>query len=145
MVERKNGRVIIISSGAALGAAPYTSPYRVSKTALIRLAEIMALEVKDHGVKVFTIHPGVINSTILDSAVRTEAGKKWVPHMSAMVESGKALTGTEKCADCCVYLASGEADALSGRYLSATEDYTALVARSAEILEKDQKVLRLSQ
>lgn len=33
MVERRNGRVIIVSSGAALGAMPYTSPYRVSKTA----------------------------------------------------------------------------------------------------------------
>jgi NAD(P)-dependent dehydrogenase (short-subunit alcohol dehydrogenase family) len=144
MVERKHGRVIIISSGAALAAAPYTSPYRVSKTALLRLAEIMALEVKDHGVSVFAIHPGVIDSSILDSAVRTEAGRKWVPHMSAMVESGRALTGTDKCAECCVYLATGAADALSGRYLSATEDYAALAANAEEIREKDLQVLRLT-
>jgi len=145
MVERRNGRVIIISSGAALGATPYTSPYRVSKMALLRLAEIMALEVKDFGVSVFAIHPGVINSTILDSAVRTEAGRKWVPHMAAMVESGKALTGTEQCAECCAFLASGTADGLSGRYLSATEDYEALAARAAEIKERDLQVMRLTQ
>ena len=145
MVERRNGRVIIISSGAALAATPYTSPYRVSKTALLRLAEIMALEVKDFGISVFAIHPGVINSTILDSAVRTEAGRKWVPHMAAMVESGKALTGTEQCAACCAYLASGAGDGLSGRYLSATEDYEALAARAAEIKERELQVLRLTQ
>jgi 3-oxoacyl-[acyl-carrier protein] reductase len=145
MVERKQGRVIIISSGAALAATPYTSPYRVSKAALLRLAEIMALEVKDHGVSVFAIHPGVINSTILDSAVRTEAGKKWVPHMSAMVESGHALTGTEQCAACCVFLASGAADGLTGRYVSATEDYEALARRADEIREKELQVLRLTQ
>ena len=144
MVERKRGRVIIISSGAALAAAPYTSPYRVSKTALLRLAEIMALEVKDHGVSVFAIHPGVIDSSILDSAVRTEAGRKWVPHMAAMVESGRALTGTDKCADCCVYLATGAADALTGRYISATDDYAALAANAEEIREKDLQVLRLT-
>jgi NAD(P)-dependent dehydrogenase (short-subunit alcohol dehydrogenase family) len=145
MVSRGAGRLIIISSGAALAATPYTSPYRVSKAALLRLAEILALEVKDHGISVFSIHPGVINSTILDSAVRTEEGRKWVPHMARMVESGTALTGSEQCAECCVFLASGAADALSGRFLSATEDYRALAARGEEVREKDLQVLRLTQ
>jgi NAD(P)-dependent dehydrogenase (short-subunit alcohol dehydrogenase family) len=145
MVQRGAGRMIIISSGSALAATPYTSPYRVSKAALLRLAEILALEVKDHGISVFSIHPGVINSTILDSAARTEEGRKWVPHFARMVESGTAFTGTEQCAECCVYLASGAADALSGRYLSATEDYRALVARAEEIRERDLQVLRLTQ
>ena len=145
MVARGAGRMIIISSGSALAATPYTSPYRVSKAALLRLAEILALEVKDHGVSVFSIHPGVINSTILDSAARTEEGRKWVPHFARMVESGQAFTGTDQCAECCVFLASGAADALSGRYVSATEDYRALAARAEEIREKDLQVLRLTQ
>ena len=145
MIERGAGRVIIISSGAALGATPYTSPYRVSKAALLRLAEIMALEVKDHGISVFAIHPGVINSTILDSAARTEEGRKWVPHFARMVEAATVFTGTEQCAECCAFLASGAADALSGRYISATEDYRALAARGSEITERDLQVLRLTQ
>ena len=145
MVERGAGRVIIISSGSALGATPYTSPYRVSKTALLRLAEIMALEVKDHGISVFAIHPGVIDSTILDSAARTDEGRKWVPHFARMVESGSVFTGTEPCAECCAFRASGAADALTGRYVSATEDYRALAARAAEIAERDLQVLRLTQ
>jgi NAD(P)-dependent dehydrogenase (short-subunit alcohol dehydrogenase family) len=145
MVERRKGRVIIISSGAALGAAPYTSPYRVSKTALLRLAEIMALEVRDFGISVFAIHPGVIDSTILDSAVRSDAGRQWVPHMAQMVESGKALTGTGQCAACCAFLASGDADGLTGRYVSATEDYHALAVRAQEIAEGELQVLRLTK
>jgi len=144
MVERRKGRVIIVSSGSALTAAPYTSPYRVSKTALLRLAEIMALEVKDYGISVFAIHPGVIDSTILDSAARTEAGRKWVPHFAQMVESGRAFTGTDKCAACCVFLASGAGDGLSGRYVSATEDYEALARRADEVRERDLQVLRLT-
>jgi NAD(P)-dependent dehydrogenase (short-subunit alcohol dehydrogenase family) len=145
MVQRGAGRMIIVSSGSALAAAPYTSPYRVSKTALLRLAEILALEVKDHGVSVFAIHPGVIDSTILDSAARTEEGRKWVPHFARMVESGSVFTGTEQCAECCAFLATGAADALSGRYISATEDYRALAARGEEVREKDLQVLRLTQ
>jgi NAD(P)-dependent dehydrogenase (short-subunit alcohol dehydrogenase family) len=144
MVERRAGRMIIVSSGAALAATPYTSPYRVSKAALLRLAEIMALEVKDFGVSVFAIHPGVINSTILDSAVRTEAGRKWTPHLVAMVESGRGFTGTDQCAECCAFLASGAADGLTGRYISATEDYRALAARAEEIAQNELQVLRLT-
>jgi NAD(P)-dependent dehydrogenase (short-subunit alcohol dehydrogenase family) len=79
MIERGAGRIIVINSGSALTASPYTSgsvltaspytsgsaltaspytsSYRVSKTALLRLAEIMALEVMDHGVSVFSNIP----------------------------------------------------------------------------------------
>src|SRR3954454_24833517 len=52
MIERQAGRIIVISSGSALTGSPFTSPYRVSKTALLRLAEIMALEVKEFNVQV---------------------------------------------------------------------------------------------
>jgi hypothetical protein len=63
--------------------------------------------------------------------------------MAQMVESGKALTGTEQCADCCAFLASGDADGLTGRYISATEDFRALAARSQEVTEGELQVLRL--
>ena len=109
------------------------------------MAEILALEVRDFGVSVFSIHPGVINSTILDSAARTEAGHKWVPHFAQMVESWRVFTGTEQCADCCAFLASGAADGLSGRYVSATDDFRALAARAGEVASGDLQVLRLTQ
>lgn len=142
MVARRAGRVIIVSSGAALTASPYTSPYRVSKTALLRLAEIMALEVREFGISVFAIHPGVISSTIHHSATMTEAGRKYLPHFAEMAARG--ATDPKLCADCCVFLASGAADGLSGRFISATEDYRALAARADEVQEKDLQVLRLT-
>jgi NAD(P)-dependent dehydrogenase (short-subunit alcohol dehydrogenase family) len=142
MVERRQGRIIIISSGAALAATPYTSPYRVSKTALLRLAEIMALEVREFDISVFSIHPGVIDSTITHSAAKTEAGRKYLPRFGEMIQRGN--TGTDAAANCCVFLASGAADGLSGRYLSATEDYRSLTARAAEIRERELQVLRLT-
>lgn len=142
MVERGAGRIIVISSGSALTASPYTSPYRVSKTALLRLAEIMALEVKDHGVSVFSIHPGVISSTIHHSATMTEAGRKWVPRFAEFAARG--ASDPKLCADCCVFLASGAADAMTGRYLSATEDFRALAAQADAVVRDDAQVLRLT-
>jgi hypothetical protein len=41
-----------------------------------------------------------------------------------------------------VYLASGAADVLSGRTILATSDVAQLVARAAEIEERDLYVLR---
>jgi hypothetical protein len=61
-----------------------------------------------------------------------------------MVESGRGLTGTDPCAECCAFLASGAADGLTGRYISATEDYRALAARAGEVAEKELQVLRLT-
>jgi len=41
-----------------------------------------------------------------------------------------------------VFLASGKADALSGRFLRSTDDEEALVARAEEIQERDLYTLR---
>jgi 3-oxoacyl-[acyl-carrier protein] reductase len=109
---------------------------------VLRLAEIMALEVRDFGVSVFSIHPGVIDSTVTHSAARTEAGRKYLPWFADAIRRGN--TGTDHAAACCVFLASGAADALSGRYISATDDYRALAARAGEVRDKDLQVLRLT-
>lgn len=141
MVERGRGRVINISSGAGVGAGPYDSAYRVSKTGIIRLTEIMAMEAAPHGISVFSIHPGVVSTTLHHSVTRTPEGLKYIPQFGEMAERG--ATDVNLAAECCVFLASGAADELTGRYFSATADYKALVARAADVKEKNQQVLRL--
>jgi len=139
----RGGRIVNVSSGAGVFAGPYDSAYRVSKTALIRLTEIMALEGAPHGISVFTIHPGVLSTTMHHSATKTEAGRKYLPHFAEMAERG--ASDPKLAADCCVFLAAGTGDGLSGRYFSATEDYAALARRAAEIREGNLQVLRLAR
>jgi NAD(P)-dependent dehydrogenase (short-subunit alcohol dehydrogenase family) len=141
MVERGRGRVINISSGAGVGAGPYDSAYRVSKTGIIRLTEILAMEAAPHGISVFSIHPGVVSTTLHHSVTKTPESLKYIPQFGEMAERG--ATDVNLAANCCVFLASGAADELTGRYFSATADYKALAARAAEIKEKGQQVLRL--
>src|SRR5206468_2021554 len=57
MVERRRGRVINISSGAATYARAYLSSYTCAKTALTRLTEVLAAEAAPHGVQVFAYSP----------------------------------------------------------------------------------------
>jgi NAD(P)-dependent dehydrogenase (short-subunit alcohol dehydrogenase family) len=141
MVERGAGRVINVSSGAGLAGGPYDSAYRVSKTGIMRLTECMALEAAPHGISVFSIHPGVLGTTLHHSATMTPEGRKYLPQFGEMAARG--ASDPALAADCCVYLASGAADELTGRYFSATADYKALAARAAEVKDKGQQVLRL--
>jgi NAD(P)-dependent dehydrogenase (short-subunit alcohol dehydrogenase family) len=143
MAKREHGRVIVVSSGAGLFPGPYDSSYRVSKTALIRLAEILALEGRDAGIKVFSIHPGVLSTTLHHSATMTEEGRKYIPQFAEMAARG--ASDPDLAADLCVFLASGAADSLSGRYFSATEDFRALTARATEITEQNLQVLRFAK
>src|SRR4029077_4349720 len=49
MIARGKGRIVNVASGAGTGAIPYLGPYVTSKTALIRLTEVLAAEVAEHG------------------------------------------------------------------------------------------------
>ena len=59
MLTRRSGRIINVASIAGLQAIPTMSAYVVGKTALLRFGENLALETAQHGIQVFSIHPGV--------------------------------------------------------------------------------------
>jgi NAD(P)-dependent dehydrogenase (short-subunit alcohol dehydrogenase family) len=58
MIARRRGRIINLASGAGISSDDRGSAYRVSKAALIRLTDLLALENQEHGIAVFAIHPG---------------------------------------------------------------------------------------
>jgi NAD(P)-dependent dehydrogenase (short-subunit alcohol dehydrogenase family) len=62
MRTRRRGRIINVASNAGMQAIPTLSAYVVSKTALIRFSEALALETVEDGIQVFAIHPGVVRT-----------------------------------------------------------------------------------
>ena len=60
MRTRHKGRIINVASMAGMQAIPIMSAYVVSKTALIRFSEALALDTVEDGIRVFAIHPGVM-------------------------------------------------------------------------------------
>jgi hypothetical protein len=56
--------------------------------------------------------------------------------MKAMVEDPSLGTPVSRVADLSVFLASGQGDALSGRYFRAEEDWQAM-ARAADTIQRD--------
>jgi NAD(P)-dependent dehydrogenase (short-subunit alcohol dehydrogenase family) len=147
MIARRNGRIINIASHAGVYRWPRVSTYSVSKAALVKLTENLAIETKNLGIAVFAVHPGIVTIGITEQAMAATAspdastgrGLGWIRQQ---VEAGRAVP-PELSADLVVRLASGQADALSGRYLTVHDDLDALISRAAEIRRDDLYTLRL--
>jgi NAD(P)-dependent dehydrogenase (short-subunit alcohol dehydrogenase family) len=143
MLARGHGRIVNVSSGAGLAAIPMLSAYAVSKTALYRLSENLAAETRGHGVMVFAINPGLVRTAMSESAL--SCGEPSIEQWFKDAFASQEDVSTESAAALIVYLASGAADVLSGRYIFATEDVAQMVARADEIEHRDLYVLRERQ
>ncbi len=136
MIARRQGRIINMVSGAGCYAIKDMSAYVASKTALIRFSENLALEAAPHGVSVFPMRPGLVRTAMVEEA------RHQIPAIQQMLDAGKEVT-LDAVADLVVFLASGKADALSGRTFSVNEDYAEVVAHSGDVLKDELYLLRM--
>jgi 3-oxoacyl-[acyl-carrier protein] reductase len=66
MIERRYGKIINLSSIAGLGTAvAETTPYAMTKAAVVTLTKRMALELGPHGINVNAVAPGFIRTELL--------------------------------------------------------------------------------
>ncbi len=122
MLERGAGRIVNVASGAAylpMGGGRSTA-YAASKAAVHRFSEVMAATLAPQGVFVFSIAPGLVRTA-----------------MTAWMDDNAPWTPPE-CAPALVRaLASGELDALAGRYLHAEHDPPDELRKRVEQIEAD--------
>ncbi len=78
LLKQGKGKIINISSRAALSGDPYHAAYSVSKTAVVRLTESMSGELKDAGINVNCILPGMIDTPQNRAAIPDGDFSKWV-------------------------------------------------------------------
>jgi NAD(P)-dependent dehydrogenase (short-subunit alcohol dehydrogenase family) len=142
MVARRRGRIINVASGAGTMTIPYFSAYVTSKTALIRASELLAAEVAEHGISVFAIEPGTVRTALAEQALQSVEGKRWLPWFKRIFDEGRDVT-PEHGVRLVRLLASGRADALSGRFLTIADDVEALIAGVEAVRRRDLHTLRL--
>lgn len=145
MVSAGRGRIINITSQAGAHRWPLVSAYSVSKAAVIKLTENLALEARRHGVGVFSVHPGLLpigmSETVAGTTPRTpyeEHVRTWTANEFA---EGRGADPT-RAVQLLVRLAAGDGDSLSGRHLSVHDNLDALVSRLAEVRAGDLYVMR---
>ena len=141
MVERKTGRIINLVGGGFSGPSPNMSGYGASKTAVMRLTETIAAELKDYGVYVFAMGPGLVKTPLNLANMERPVVQKYMKLKEAF-EAGRDVPPTV-AAGIATELASGRVDALAGRVFQPNSDFDKLEARVDEIVEKDLFTLRL--
>ena len=150
MLARRRGRILNVVSSFGIHThpeskpTPYASAYSCSKAATIVLTENLAAMTQDHGVRVFAFRPGFVRTALLEDGARSPAGRQWLPELQAVLDSDR-LVPPERAARWAVFLASGEANDLSGRVFNATHDSNTLGGRSNEIRREGKYVLRLCE
>jgi len=117
MVEAGRGRVISVASTAGKSGTAGQSAYNASKHALLGLTRSLALEVAADGVRVTAICPGWVDTDLIDEqemAPRLGVEPSEVrATLAARAPIGR-MTTVDEVAGMAVYLASPEADSITG-------------------------------
>jgi NAD(P)-dependent dehydrogenase (short-subunit alcohol dehydrogenase family) len=128
------GRIINVASSAAVLIGANCSSYCVGKATLVRLTEHVHAEIADAGLSAFAVHPGTIMTSMGLSAIADPDARKWagplVDHLTA-VKDVDPIPGLQRVAKQVTELASGQYDALAGKYIDLDIDLDAHLAALA--------------
>jgi NAD(P)-dependent dehydrogenase (short-subunit alcohol dehydrogenase family) len=144
MIARKEGRIINMIGGGTGTPFAYGSGYGSSKAALMRFTECLAMEVKEGGIKVFAMGPGLVRTAMTEYQLVSPEGKKWLSRIDDMFAKRQDVP-PERAAKLAVFIASGKVDALTGRMFGVNDDLEKIAGQVDEILKNDLRTLRFRQ
>jgi len=138
------GKIINLSGGGATQPRPMLSAYAASKTAVVRLTETLAEELRSAQIAVNAVAPGALNTRMLDEVL--SAGPEAIgaaAYQSALKQKEEGGTSLELGASLCAWLASSESDGITGKLLSAPWDpWKDLAAKRDLLANSDVYTLR---
>ena len=112
MIARGSGSIVNISSVAGMTGSAGTIAYTASKFAVRGMTKVAAVELAPFGVRVNSVHPGLIDTTMLREAFALEKDEN-VDAARANVPNGRLATA-EDVARLVLYLASDDSDYSTG-------------------------------
>jgi 3-oxoacyl-[acyl-carrier protein] reductase len=125
MIGHGGGRVVSVSSEAGRGRWPTLSAYSVSKAAGIKCVENIAHEAREHGIRAFSLHPGIVpigltTAAIADDTPATPWHARRRDWLLRQLSEGRG-TPVERAVEAVAALVAGSADHLSGQYLTVDD------------------------
>lgn len=123
LVSKSNKKIINYSGGGAATPFPNYSAYAVSKTAIVRFTENLALELADKKIDVNCIAPGFVVTRLHEQTLMAgpeNAGPSFYDNTKKQIESGGV--SAEKAADLTAFLISEMSDGITGKFISAPWD-----------------------
>jgi NAD(P)-dependent dehydrogenase (short-subunit alcohol dehydrogenase family) len=144
MRRQGRGKIINLSGSGATSAPHHMSAYGSSKVAIIRLTEILSLELSDSNIQVNALGPGSIHTRMWEE-IRDSAravGDTELYEFGQQVTSGGGAS-IERAAELAVWLAGESSGKLSGRLVHAVmDDFPSLPERISDVMASDAYTLR---
>jgi len=127
MVEKRSGKIILLGGPGSGYTRPNFTAYAASKTAIVRLVECLADEVRDHNVQVNCMAPGPTYSHMTDEILH--AGEDLAGHREIEDAEKVRVTGgilPEKQVQLALFLASDRSNHISGKLIHVNDDWKRL-------------------
>jgi NAD(P)-dependent dehydrogenase (short-subunit alcohol dehydrogenase family) len=124
MVEKRSGKIILVVGGGSGHTRPNFGAYSASKAAVVRFAEGLAIEVRDHNVQVNCISPGSVYTHMTDEILH--AGEEKAGRREIEESEQVRLTGgipPEKQVQLAMFLASDRSNHISGKLIHVNDDW----------------------
>jgi NAD(P)-dependent dehydrogenase (short-subunit alcohol dehydrogenase family) len=133
MIRRRSGTIVNVGSFAGIRATTGGGfgPYATSKAALVRFTDSLAASTGEHGVRVFTISPGLVHTAMTEAIdlFKSVPESEWSPP-----EAAAALV---------VRLAAHAGTALNGKFIHVNDDLDELLGKAERIEAEGLYTLRL--
>lgn len=129
---KKNRKItfINISGGGAVRPMRFLSSYCASKSALVRITEVMALELKNSKIKFYALAPGLVNSKIHEKFLSNKFTKGTKEHLNFSKALKIENNNLENIYSTIIFLNKKRPNKLNGKLISAQFDNLKTILKS---------------
>jgi len=126
MIERRAGKIIVISGPGATAPRPNFSLYAATKAGLVRLVETIAEEIGDHNIQINCLGPGGTYTHMTDEILRAGERAGWKETEEALEVRRTGGEAPDKQIQLALFLASEDSNHISGKLIHASDDWKKL-------------------
>jgi 3-oxoacyl-[acyl-carrier protein] reductase len=130
MIDRRSGKIIVLSGEGAGLPRPNFSAYAAAKAALARMVETLAEEVRDHNVQVNCMAPGAAYTHMTDQILHAGERAGWKAQEEALELRVTGGISPEKQIQLALFLASERSNHVSGKLIHVNDDWKRLETSS---------------
>lgn len=122
MIDRRSGKIIVLTCGGDDLPKANFSAYSTSKTAVIRFVESLAAEILDHNVQINCFDPGPAYTNMTDEIIRAE--NRLDQRVVAAAKDTRRTGGVppELQLEHVAFLASEQSNHITGKLIHVTDD-----------------------
>lgn len=143
MIDQDRGRIVNICAGGGISPYPLFSAYVAGKVGIMKIAEVMALELAGSNIRVNCVCPGGVATRMLEGN-RDDADAAGLTELRDYISGVLAGKGDspDLTAELTVFLASDDSETLTGRVFTSKDDPAVIAKHVPEIMASDAYLLR---